>query len=103
MHVRRGGSAEVSPKVKPSLLGPDVERELISCCGRRSMAFESDTHRSACDCGAALTRIARVLCPVDLSEPSRHALDHAVAVTAWCEAQLIVLHVFSFSASLPPI
>ena len=49
-----------------------------------------------------MTRIAHVLCPVDLSEPSRHALDHAVAVTAWYEAQLTVLHVFNASLPLIP-
>lgn len=46
-----------------------------------------------------MIRIANVLCPVDLSEPSRHALDYAVAVTRWCDAKLIVLHVYS---PLPP-
>jgi nucleotide-binding universal stress UspA family protein len=44
--------------------------------------------------GLPVIRITSVLCPVDLSEPSRHALDHAVAVTKWCEAKLVVLHVF---------
>ena len=58
----------------------------------RSCAF------TACDVRPTLIRIANVLCPVDLSEPSRHALDHAVAVTRWCEAKLIVLHV---SSALP--
>jgi nucleotide-binding universal stress UspA family protein len=50
-----------------------------------------------------LIRIANVLCPVDLSEPSRHALDHAVAVTRWCEAKLVVLHVFSPLPSPIPV
>jgi nucleotide-binding universal stress UspA family protein len=50
-----------------------------------------------------LIRIARVLCPVDLSEPSRHALDHAVAVTRWFEAKLIVLHVFSAIPARIPV
>jgi nucleotide-binding universal stress UspA family protein len=38
--------------------------------------------------------IKRILCPVDLSEPSRHALDHALALSKWYEADVIVLHVF---------
>lgn len=60
-------------------------RATLPCA--RSCAF------TACDIRPALIRIANVLCPVDLSEPSRHALDHAVAVTWWCDAKLIVLHV----------
>lgn len=63
----------------------------------RSCAF------TACDVRPTLIRIANVLCPVDLSEPSRHALDHAVAVTRWCEAKLIILHVFSVLPSPIPV
>jgi nucleotide-binding universal stress UspA family protein len=37
--------------------------------------------------------INRILCPVDFSECSRHALDHAVALARWYEAHLTVLHV----------
>jgi nucleotide-binding universal stress UspA family protein len=37
--------------------------------------------------------VTRILCPVDLSDISRHALDHAVALARWYEAQLTVLYV----------
>jgi nucleotide-binding universal stress UspA family protein len=37
----------------------------------------------------------RVLCPVDFSEASRHALDQAIVVARWFEARLTVLHVYS--------
>jgi nucleotide-binding universal stress UspA family protein len=37
----------------------------------------------------------RIVCPVDLSEFSKHALAHAAAVASWYESQLTVLHVFS--------
>jgi nucleotide-binding universal stress UspA family protein len=40
-----------------------------------------------------MTEIKRILCPVDFSEFSRHALDHAAAVAHWYEARLAVLHV----------
>jgi hypothetical protein len=30
-----------------------------------------------------MIRIAQILCPVDFSEVSRHALDHAAAGDAW--------------------
>jgi nucleotide-binding universal stress UspA family protein len=43
--------------------------------------------------GAAMIEIQRVLCPVDFSETSRHALDHALAVAKWYEARVTVLHV----------
>jgi nucleotide-binding universal stress UspA family protein len=37
--------------------------------------------------------IRTILCPTDLSEPSRHALDHAVAIADWYSARVVVLHV----------
>ena len=41
-----------------------------------------------------MIRIAHVLCPVDFSEISRRALDHAAALAQWYEARLTVLNVF---------
>ena len=35
----------------------------------------------------------RILCPVDFSEHSTHALDHALAIAAWYDATVTVLHV----------
>lgn len=40
-----------------------------------------------------MIEIRRILCPVDLSEPSSHALDHAAAIARWYESSLTVLHV----------
>src|SRR5689334_8706916 len=37
--------------------------------------------------------IERVLCPIDFSEFSRDALDHAVALASWYRATLTVMHV----------
>jgi len=37
--------------------------------------------------------ISHVLCPVDFSEFSRRALDHAFAMAKWYQARLTVLHV----------
>jgi nucleotide-binding universal stress UspA family protein len=41
-----------------------------------------------------MTEVRRILCPVDFSEFSRHALDHAAALAGWYDAQLTVLYVF---------
>jgi len=41
-----------------------------------------------------MIRITHVLCPVDFSDISQHALDHAAAIAHWYEAQLTLLHVF---------
>lgn len=41
-----------------------------------------------------MIRITHVLCPVDFSEISRRALDHATALAQWYEARLTVLNVF---------
>lgn len=42
-----------------------------------------------------MVEIARVLCPVDFSEASRHALDHALAIARWYDARVTALHVIS--------
>lgn len=41
-----------------------------------------------------MLHIARVLCPVDFSEFSQRALDHASAIAHWYGARLMILHVF---------
>lgn len=41
-----------------------------------------------------MMQIARILCPVDFSEHSRRAIDHAAAMARWYEARLVVLYVF---------
>lgn len=54
----------------------------------------------------AKIQIARVLCPIDFSECSGHALRHAAAVARWYGAQLQVLHVFALAppvSMLPPL
>jgi nucleotide-binding universal stress UspA family protein len=41
-----------------------------------------------------MTKFKEILCPIDFSEFSRHALDHAAALARSYEARLTVLHVF---------
>lgn len=36
---------------------------------------------------------SRVLCPIDFSEASRHAAEHAVAIAGWYRAKLTAFHV----------
>jgi nucleotide-binding universal stress UspA family protein len=49
--------------------------------------------------------ITRILCPVDFSQHSVHALAHAVAMAKWYEARLTVLYVWvnQGAVDLPPI
>lgn len=42
-----------------------------------------------------MLNITRVLCPVDLSEASRHALEQATILAGWFGARLTVLHVYT--------
>ena len=42
-----------------------------------------------------MIEIRRVLCPIDFSEYSRHALHHAMEVARWYRSNLTVLHVVS--------
>jgi CPA2 family monovalent cation:H+ antiporter-2 len=68
-------------------------------------------HRWHSACGTAdhledaMIEIGHVLCPVDFSEFSLHALDHASAVARWYGARLTVLHVFLNAPvmDLPPL
>ncbi len=52
-----------------------------------------------------MAEIRHILCPVDLSETSRHALDHALAIANWYDARVTVFHVFSVPQLLiaPPV
>ena len=42
-----------------------------------------------------MIEIRRILCPVDFSDYSRRALDHAIAIARWYESTVTGLHVFS--------
>jgi nucleotide-binding universal stress UspA family protein len=42
-----------------------------------------------------MTRVKRILCPIDFSEFSRQALDSAVGLARWHKAKVIALHVFA--------
>lgn len=37
--------------------------------------------------------IRRILCPIDFSDASQHALDHAVMIAGWYRARITALHV----------
>ena len=40
-----------------------------------------------------MTQLNRIVCPIDFSDCSRHALDHAVAIARCYESELTALHV----------
>jgi nucleotide-binding universal stress UspA family protein len=42
-----------------------------------------------------MIKIQRILCPVDFSDCSRRALDHAMAIARWYKSTVTVLHVFA--------
>jgi nucleotide-binding universal stress UspA family protein len=39
-------------------------------------------------------KISRILCPVDFSETSRHAVAHAILLARWYDAAITALHVY---------
>ena len=51
------------------------------------------------------TSFERILCPIDFSDISRHALAHAAAIAHWYEARLTLLYVFVNlpALDLPPV
>jgi nucleotide-binding universal stress UspA family protein len=51
--------------------------------------------------------ITRILCPVDFSEASQHAIEHAIVIARWYGASITALHVynpvFTPVPGLPPL
>ena len=45
----------------------------------------------------------RVLCPIDFSDASRRALDHAAVIARWYGARLTAMHVVSPPVMMPPL
>jgi nucleotide-binding universal stress UspA family protein len=52
-----------------------------------------------------MIRMAHILCPIDFSDISQHALDHAAAIARWYEARLTLLYVIANppTMDLPPL
>ncbi len=48
-----------------------------------------------------MLHIKRILCPVDFSDASRHALDHAATIARWYEAKVSIVHVFNPTLLVP--
>jgi nucleotide-binding universal stress UspA family protein len=48
-----------------------------------------------------MIQIPRIVCPIDFSDVSRHALEHAVAIAKWYESELTALHVVEPDIMLP--
>ncbi len=46
--------------------------------------------------------IRRILCPIDFSDTSPHALEHAVAIAKWYESRITALHVIHPAFLLEP-
>ena len=49
-----------------------------------------------------MVEIKQILCPVDLSDTSRHALEHAFAFARWYKARVTVLHVLHVPLPVMP-
>jgi nucleotide-binding universal stress UspA family protein len=49
----------------------------------------------------SMIEIRRILCPIDFSDYSRRALDHAIAIARWYESAVTVLHVFAAAPAAP--
>lgn len=50
-----------------------------------------------------MIRIKQILCPVDLSECSRHAFDRAVGIARCYDAKISILNVSSAAAAVPSV
>jgi len=50
-----------------------------------------------------MIEIREILCPIDFSETSRHALEHAAAMAKWYSSRLTAMHVLVPVLPQPPI
>jgi len=48
-----------------------------------------------------MLEIKRILCPVDFSDISRHALEHALVLARWYDSEITAFHTYSIPA--PPV
>jgi nucleotide-binding universal stress UspA family protein len=49
-----------------------------------------------------MVEIRRILCPIDFSDTSQHALEHAVAIAKWYESKITALHVINPALLIEP-
>jgi len=49
-----------------------------------------------------MTEFRHILCPIDFSDASRHALDQAIAIAGWYESQVTGLHVIPPAFAFEP-
>lgn len=50
-----------------------------------------------------MVQIRHILCPIDFSDTSRHALEHAVTIAKWYRATLTAFHAIPLAMPQPPI
>ena len=82
-------------------------REYGLAARRRSTSSADSTSIEQGNCTAApgearMLEIRRILCPIDFSDASRRALDHAVMIGGWYRSQIIGLHVANPAFVLEP-
>lgn len=63
------------------------------CCKRDSTIFRGTAFAMNRVREAPMTEIRRILCPLDFSESSRHALENALMIATWYKARIAALHV----------
>jgi nucleotide-binding universal stress UspA family protein len=49
-----------------------------------------------------MTEFKHILCPIDFSDASRHALDQAIAIARWYESHITALHVIAPTFTFEP-
>src|SRR5262249_25435496 len=59
--------------------------------------------RSRAGAGGGVMKISTILCPTDFSEPSRHAMEHAIGIARWSGARVIPLHVEAPAHAAVPV
>ena len=92
------------PRLEPHGLRKSLRRHALACRERRESA-RLPTSRFVDGRGRVpMIQLRRILCPIDLSPISGHALDHAAALAHRYAAQLTLLHVrdLPLPALLPP-
>jgi nucleotide-binding universal stress UspA family protein len=65
----------------------------LSAC--KPIGLMGTSRHEHCDDSSGIMEIRRILCPLDFSETSWRALEHAIAIAAWYESRVIAMHVIN--------
>src|SRR4249919_3594507 len=95
--MMRSKIAETVPCRRGTVVALSVSCSESFRCLQRESPNRSIPCRESVDGDPTMTAIRRILCPLDFSRFSRHALEQAVALAREFGAEISALHVFTLA------